>query len=80
MPSIRGIPGPYRFFFYSFDCNEPRHVHAEREDATCKFWLEPLMLASSFGFSPRELNRIRGTIQAHQQKILEAWNEHCGQR
>ena len=31
MPTIRGIPGPYRFFFYSFDCNEPKHVHVRRE-------------------------------------------------
>ena len=23
MPRISGIPGPYWFYFYSFDCNEP---------------------------------------------------------
>jgi hypothetical protein len=27
MPTVRNLPGPYRFFFYSFDCNEPEHVH-----------------------------------------------------
>ena len=27
MPTIRGISGPYRLFFFSLDCNEPRHVH-----------------------------------------------------
>jgi len=39
MPTIKGIPGPYRFFFYSFDCNEPMHVHVhvERERMSCKF-------------------------------------------
>jgi len=31
MPTIKGVSGPYRLFFYSFDCNEPIHVHAERE-------------------------------------------------
>ena len=31
MPTIPGIPGPYRIFFYSFDCNEPKHVHVRRE-------------------------------------------------
>lgn len=31
MPTIKGIPGPHRFFFYSFDCNEPPHVHIRRE-------------------------------------------------
>ena len=23
MPSVKDIEGPYRFFFYSFDCYEP---------------------------------------------------------
>ena len=51
MPRIKGIPGPYRFFFTSFDCNEPPHVHVERGDSTGKLWLEPLELARSHGFS-----------------------------
>ncbi|MGP0593877.1 DUF4160 domain-containing protein [Nitrospira sp. T9] len=45
MPNVRGIEGPYRFFFYSFDCNEPKHVHVQRERHICKFWLEPIFLA-----------------------------------
>jgi len=56
MPRIKGIPGPYRLFFTSFDCNQPAHVHVERENSTCKFWLEPIELARSHGFSARELN------------------------
>ena len=27
MPAIEEIPGPHRFFFFSFDCNEPEHIH-----------------------------------------------------
>lgn len=78
MPRIRGIPGPCRFFFTSFDCNEPPHVHVEREDRTCKFWFEPLGLARNHGFSARELNVIRRVIEAHRTVILEVWHEHCG--
>lgn len=37
MPRIKVIPGPYRFFFTSFDCNEAAHVRVERENCTCKF-------------------------------------------
>jgi hypothetical protein len=37
MPRIKGAAGPYRIFFTSFDCNEPPHVHVERENKTCKF-------------------------------------------
>lgn len=78
MPRITGIPGPYRFFFTSFDCNEPAHVHVERENKTCKFWLEPLALARSHGISARELNVIRRAIGQHRVRVLEAWHEHCG--
>ena len=62
MPSVRGIPGPYHFLFYSFDCNEPRHVHVRRERMICKYWLEPVALENSNGFSAKELNRIRRLI------------------
>ena len=78
MPRIKGIPGPYRFFFTSFDCNEPAHVHVERESSTCKFWLESIELARSHGFSAHELNLIRRIIRTQRGKILEIWHEHCG--
>jgi hypothetical protein len=78
MPTVKGIPGPYRFFFYSFDCNEPEHIHVQRDRQICKFWLDPLSLERNHGFSPQELNRIRVLIQHHLPILLEAWDEHCG--
>ncbi len=78
MPTVKDIPGPYRFFFYSFDCNEPRHAHVKREKMICKFWLDPISLSKNYGYSPRELNRIRKLIETHYDKIAEAWHEHCG--
>lgn len=78
MPTISGITGPYRFFFYSFDCSEPKHVHVRRDRDVCKFWLEPVSLAYNNGFSPKELNRIRKSIVDHLDQIVEAWDEHCG--
>lgn len=79
MPTVKGILGPHRFFFYSFDCNEPRHVHVQRERMMCKFWLDPVTLSRNHGFSAKELNRIRKTIQENLVKISEAWHEHCGE-
>lgn len=32
----------YWFFFYSFDCNEPMHVHVRRDRQHAKFWLAPV--------------------------------------
>ena len=50
MPRVRGFFGPYRIYFMSFDCIEPPHVHVERDNRECKFWLEPLTLARNRGF------------------------------
>ncbi|HEX5482448.1 MAG TPA: DUF4160 domain-containing protein [Terriglobia bacterium] len=77
MPSIRNIPGPYRFFFYSFDCNEPMRVHVQREKIVCKCWLEPVELARNHGFQEQEINRVRQLIQSNLARIRKAWNEHC---
>ena len=78
MPTVQGISGPYRFYFYSFDCNEPKHVHVRREKMICKFWLDPIALSENYGYSPAELNRIRHLIETYYEQIVEAWDEHCG--
>ncbi len=78
MPTVKGIAGPYRFYFYSFDCNEPKHVHLQRGKLVCKFWLEPVVLSKNYGFSPKELNAIREIINSNRNTFLEGWNEHCG--
>lgn len=54
------------------------HVHVQREKMICKFWLEPISLTQNYGYSPRELNRIRKLIQTYHAQIVEAWHEHCG--
>ena len=74
VPVIQVVP----IFFYSFDCNEPIHVHVRREKMVCKFWLDPITLCENHGFTPKELNRIRRIIQINVDKIFEAWHEHCG--
>ncbi|MGA9351646.1 MAG: DUF4160 domain-containing protein [Anaerolineae bacterium] len=54
------------------------HVHVQQGRMTCKFWLDPIALSRNRRFSPKELNRIREIIQKNQEKIIEAWHEHCG--
>ena len=77
MPTVLTI-GPYRFFFYANDRDEPPHVHVERDDSEAKFWLEPVRLEYSHGFSRKEINRIRTVVQNHQQELLGSWNEFFG--
>ena len=67
--------GPFRFFFYAGDGNEPPHVHVERDDGEAKFWLDPVRLEGSHGFRSKEINRIQDLIEDHQGVLLEAWNE-----
>lgn len=70
--------GPYRFYFYSHEPNEPPHVHVDRDELSAKFWLVPVALAANFGFNARELRRLLEIIVQHQQELLEAWNGHFG--
>jgi hypothetical protein len=77
MPTVLRA-GPYRFFFYAGDRDEPAHVHAEREEKVAKFWLDPVRLQDSGGFPRSELNRVQRLVQLHQQRLLEAWHEYFG--
>jgi hypothetical protein len=43
MPTVLRA-GPYRFFFYAGDRDEPLHIHVERDDHTAKFWLDQVRL------------------------------------
>ena len=80
MPRIKNIPGPYHIYFVSFDCHEPAHIHVVRERMETKFWLESSESAYNYGFSEKELNKIRKLIDEHLKQILKAWNEHCNGR
>ena len=70
--------GPYRFYFYSHEPNEPPHVHVERDDLSAKFWLDPVALARNFGFAARELNALESLVQANRDLLLEAWYGYFG--
>jgi hypothetical protein len=75
MPTVLRV-GPYRFFFFASDRDEPQHVHVEREDTIAKFWLDPVRLQSSGGFSRVEISRIRRLIEEHRTRLMEAWDEY----
>lgn len=75
MPTILR-DGPYRFFFYSGDCDEPPHVHIERDTSVAKFWLVPVRLENSGGFHRHELHKIQRIVEERQAALLESWNEY----
>lgn len=73
MPTVLRI-GPYRFYFYSHEPNEPPHIHVDRDNLSAKFWLDPVQLARNIGFSPRDLRAIERMVVEHQQEIQEKWD------
>ncbi|MAF84251.1 MAG: hypothetical protein CL797_09130 [Chromatiales bacterium] len=75
MPTVL-LHGPYRFYFYSSDGDEPLHIHVQRDQAVAKFWLNPIRYEYSIGLRPVEIRRIQGIIEAHLETLTEAWNEH----
>ena len=75
MPTVLRV-GPYRFFFYASDREEPPHVHVERDDNVAKFWLLPVRLEHSGGFSRREINRVQKLIESNVEVLLRSWNEY----
>ena len=54
--------GPYRFFFYSADRDEPPHVHVE----------------SSRGFARTELRRMEALVGENGAFLVRAWHEYFG--
>ena len=77
MPTVMRV-GPYRFFFYTGDREEPPHVHVERDDRTAKFWLDDVRLQDSRGFGRAEIRRIQRLVEGKQKQILRSWHEYFG--
>ena len=77
MPTVLRI-GPYRFYFFSHEPNEPAHIHIDRESVSAKFWLQPVHLARNIGFNPKELNTLHNLVLENQTTLLEAWHGYFG--
>ncbi|MFO1430894.1 MAG: DUF4160 domain-containing protein [Candidatus Competibacteraceae bacterium] len=74
MPTVLRV-GRYRFAFFSNEGKEPPHIHVKAGSDEAKFWLDPIGLASNYGFAAHELNEIRRIIQQPQVELIEVWYE-----
>ena len=75
MPTVLRV-GRFRFFFFSNEGKEPSHIHCRAGSSEAKFWLQPIGLASNYGFDAKTLGRIEAIVQAHEQLFIKAWNEY----
>ena len=77
MPTILFISG-WRIFFYSNEGNEPLHVHVQKGDSECKFWLNvetfELEEAFSYNLTPQAKREVRKILFNHFEYIIEQWN------
>jgi hypothetical protein len=79
MPTVLRT-GPYRLFFYSGDGGEPPHVHVERDDKTATFWIGPVRLERSGGFTSAEIRRIQQVVEQHRDELVRSWNGYFADR
>ncbi len=78
MPTALRI-GPHRFYFYSYDCGEPRHMHVDRENKSAKFWLDPVVsLAENYGYNRRELRDLERILAQNLETLRNEWDGFCG--
>ena len=75
MPTVLRVRG-FRFFFFSNDMHEPIHIHVESDEKYAKFWLDPVGLARSVGYSARELNEIKKLVLGNKAVFKRKWNEY----
>jgi len=75
MPTVLRL-GPYRFFFYAGDREEPPHIHVERDEGKAKLWLDPVRLQRSSGFGAIELNRLQRLVEQNREQLMRKWNEY----
>jgi len=77
MPTVLRRDG-FRVYFYSHEPNEPAHVHVDRAGASAKLWLDRVAVASSAGFSARDLGEVLRLVRMERQRLLEAWHDFFG--
>ena len=62
MPTILLVRG-WRFFFYSNERNEPIHIHCQKAEKECKYWLDTQNFNVQEVYSYRMNNKDRREVK-----------------
>jgi hypothetical protein len=83
VPTILFING-WRFHFYANEGNEPMHIHAEKAEKECKYWMDAaafeLREAFAYNMSPRDVRQVRQVIFENFDYIIGEWQRIHGRQ
>ena len=77
MPTILFVMG-WRFFFYSNEGDEPIHIHCQKAEKECKYWLDidnfALEEAYSYNMNSKDKRDVKKIIFEYFEFIEQEWN------
>jgi len=78
MPTILLIDG-WRFFFYSNERSEPIHIHCQKAEKECKYWLDrenyDLKEAFTFNMNSKDKRQVKKIIFEYFELIEAEWDQ-----
>lgn len=81
MPTVLSING-WRLFFYSNEGNEPIHIHGQKGDKECKYWLDiddyAIREAYTYNMNNKDIREVKKIILQNFDDIVQVWNTHFG--
>jgi meiotically up-regulated gene 157 (Mug157) protein len=81
MPTVLYIKG-WRLFFYSNEGNEPIHIHGQKGDKECKYWLDiddyAIREAYTYNMNNKDIREVKKIILQNFDDIVQVWNTHFG--
>lgn len=83
MPTILLIFG-WRLYFYANEGNEPIHIHCQKGDMECKFWLDSdnsdVIEAFSYNMNSRDKREIIKIVYEYYEFIESEWEQFHKER
>jgi len=77
VPTVLVLNG-WRLFFYANERDEPIHIHCQKGEKECKFWIlvdeYDISLVFSHNMKNPDFKIIRKIIFNHFDDIVSAWN------